>query len=118
MSTYSLSPEIAEKYGCGESRQIILKEAKAAEFESLGINSDFDFFATAPNLSGSQPGDILQIKPMNVCEVALPTGVAAYKIQYLSVNIDGPSVAPTALVGFPLPSKTSNLLAPLIAPTK
>lgn len=100
-SNYDISPDVAEKYGCGESCQALLKEANAADLEDWGTNFDFDFYATASNFSGSQHGDVLKIKPINASEVTLPAGVAAYKIQYVSADVDSSPVPATGFIAFP-----------------
>jgi pimeloyl-ACP methyl ester carboxylesterase len=100
-SNFDIPPDVAVKYGCDKSCQKKVEEANIADLKIWGTNFDFDFYATASNFSASKPGDILKIKPVSYTEIAVPPGVAVYKIQYTSIDLDGTPVPSTGFIAFP-----------------
>ncbi|KAL0933896.1 uncharacterized protein CTRU02_210695 [Colletotrichum truncatum] len=112
-SNFEISSEMAQKYGCGDICQQTLRETNPADIKTFGTNFDFNFYATAANFSCSKPGDVLKIKPINSSEISFPAGVATYKIQYTSVDIDDSIVPSTGFIAFPFArtKTTFNLVA-------
>ncbi|CAG8921856.1 unnamed protein product [Penicillium salamii] len=100
-SNFPTSPEASLQFGCGEACQAALAQGNAEDLEIFGTHFDFDFYATAMNFTGSKPGDILKVKPINSSIIDVPSGVAVYKIQYTSVDLDNSLVPATGFVAFP-----------------
>ncbi|KAH8432429.1 alpha/beta hydrolase family protein [Aspergillus melleus] len=100
-SNFPVSPELAVQYGCGRSCQVYLNTTQAKDLEDFDTPLDFDFYATAHNFSGSQPGDVLKVVPVHPRLMQIPGGIATYKIQYTSVDLDNCTIPATAFITFP-----------------
>lgn len=100
-SNFPVSPEVAAQYGCGRACQRYLNQTNAMDLEDFDIPFDFDFYATANNFSGSKPGDVLKLFPVDPKLMQVPGGIATYKIQYTSVDLDNSIVPATAFIAFP-----------------
>ncbi|KAJ6012636.1 hypothetical protein N7522_002991 [Penicillium canescens] len=114
-SNFNISAAVAEEYGCNQTCQQINALANVADLNTLGVEFDYSFYNTAVNFSSSKPGDVLKITPINSSKLSIPAGIAAYKIQYTSLDIDGAYVPVTGFVALPftLPYKTKKF--PLLA---
>lgn len=114
-SNFNVSAAVAEEYGCNQTCQQTNAITNMADLNTLGVEFDYDFYDTAVNFSSSKPGDILKIAPINSSKLSIPAGIAAYKIQYTSLDIDGSYVPVTGFVALPftLLHKTKKL--PLVA---
>ncbi|KAK1493446.1 hypothetical protein CABS01_11615 [Colletotrichum abscissum] len=84
-----------------ESCQEAIQTGNEGDLEIFGTNFDFDFYETAANFTGSRPGDVLKIQPVISANITVPAGVAVYKIQYTSADINGSPVPVTGFVTFP-----------------
>ncbi|KAK1479608.1 hypothetical protein CCUS01_04737 [Colletotrichum cuscutae] len=100
-SSFNVTTEVAQNYGCGEACQKAIQTGNEGDLEIFGTNFDFDFYETAANFTGSRPGDVLKIQPVIPANITVPAGVAVYKIQYTSADIDGFPVPVTGFVAFP-----------------
>ncbi|EAW20397.1 alpha/beta hydrolase family protein [Aspergillus fischeri NRRL 181] len=100
-SNFPVSPEVAAQYGCGKTCQESLNQTNSKDLDDFDTPFDFDFYATANNFSNSKPGDLLKLHPVDPDLLDLPGGVATYKIQYTSVDLDNSTVPATAFVAFP-----------------
>ncbi|SPJ90357.1 uncharacterized protein FTOL_13238 [Fusarium torulosum] len=100
-SNFEISPQVAEEHGCYQNCQGILTKTSASDLEIFGTQFDFDFYDTAANFSGSKPGDVLKLKPVDSSTLSVPPGVAVYKMQYTSVDLDGSLVPSTGFIAFP-----------------
>ncbi|KAK1541108.1 hypothetical protein CPAR01_07097 [Colletotrichum paranaense] len=100
-SSFNVTTEVAQNYGCGEACQDAIQTGNEGDLEIFGTNFDFDFYETAANFTGSRPGDVLKIQPVIPANITVPAGVAVYKIQYTSADIDGSPVPVTGFVAFP-----------------
>lgn len=91
-----------EPYGCEETCQANVRQGEQADRELFqGYPFDYDFYATASNFSNAQPGDVLKLEQANVSTLSVPPSLAAYKLQYVSVGLDGEKVPTTAFVTLP-----------------
>lgn len=100
-SNFPVSPEIAARYGCGQTCQEALNETNTRDLKSFDTPFDFGFYSTADNFSNSKPGDLLKLSPVDPDILNVPAGIATYKIQYTSVDLDNSTVPATAFVAFP-----------------
>lgn len=100
-SNFPVSPEVAAQYGCGRTCQRHLNQTNAMDLKDFDIPFDFDFYATANNFSGSKPGEVLKLFPVDPKSMQVPGGIATYKIQYTSVDLDNSTVPATAFIAFP-----------------
>ncbi|RYC78404.1 hypothetical protein BFJ63_vAg18722 [Fusarium oxysporum f. sp. narcissi] len=100
-SNFPVSPQLAAKYDCGEACQATLNKTNAKDLQIFDTPFDFDFYATAKNFSGSKPGDVLKLSPVNPDILSVPAGVAVYKIQYTSTDLDNSPVPATGFIAFP-----------------
>lgn len=105
-SNSPVSPEVAAQYGCGRTCQRHLNQTNAMDLEDFNIPFDFDFYATANNFSSSKPGDVLKLSLVNPKLMQVPGGIATYKIQYTSVDLDNSTVPATAFIAFPFVRQT------------
>ncbi|KAF5229484.1 hypothetical protein FANTH_14189, partial [Fusarium anthophilum] len=106
-SNFPVSPQLASKYDCGEACQATLVKTNAKDLSIFDSPFDFDFYATAKNFSNSRPGDVLKLSPINPDIMDVPAGVAAYKIQYTSTDLDGSPVPATGFIAFPFVRQNS-----------
>ncbi|KAJ0336985.1 hypothetical protein COL922a_007280, partial [Colletotrichum nupharicola] len=90
-----------------------IKEGNAEDLEIYGTHFDYDFYKTTANFSGSKPGDVLKLEPIPPFNLSTPAGVAAYKIQYTSADINGSYVPVTGFIALPFAPTTEpfNLVA-------
>ncbi|KAL4918119.1 Alpha/Beta hydrolase protein [Aspergillus aurantiobrunneus] len=100
-SNFPVSPEVAAQYGCGKTCQESLNQANSKDLGDFNTPFDFDFYATANNFSNSKPGDLLKLSPVDTDLLDVPAGIATYKIQYTSVDLDNSTIPATAFVSFP-----------------
>ncbi|KAF5637166.1 prolyl aminopeptidase (secreted) [Fusarium sp. NRRL 52700] len=103
-SNFDVSADVASTYGCGPECYQILQVAnqldRSGVFTPPGF--DFDFYATAKNFSGSAPGDLLKLQPLDPKPLDIADGITAYRIQYTSIDLDGSKVPVTGFMAFPL----------------
>lgn len=114
-SNFNVSAAVAEEYGCNQTCQHTNTLANMADLNTLGVKFDYDFYDTAVNFSSSKPGDILKIAPINPSKVSIPAGIAAYKIQYTSLDIDGSYIPVTGFVALPFTLLHKTKKFPLLA---
>ena len=100
-SNFDVDPAVADNYACGSACQANLKQTNAGDLEIFGTSFDFDFYATAKNFSTSRAGDLLKIQPISTSDLSVPPGVAVYKFQYTSADLNGSLVPSTGFVAFP-----------------
>lgn len=104
-SNYPVSAELAVEYGCGRSCQEYLNTTNESDLKDFDMSFDFDFYATADNFSTSKPGDVLKLVSVSPKHTNVPAGVATYKMQYTSVDLDNSTVPATAFLAFPYVSQ-------------
>ncbi|KAF2629490.1 alpha/beta-hydrolase [Macroventuria anomochaeta] len=100
-SNFPVSPDVAAQYECGSTCQENIQAASATDLEDFDMPFDFDFYTTAKNFSGSKPGDILKLQPVDPKLAKFPAGIAAYRFQYTSVDLDNSTIPATAFIAFP-----------------
>ncbi|CAG7559040.1 unnamed protein product [Fusarium equiseti] len=101
-SNFPVSPEVAAQYKCGAACHDYLNTTTKMDLEDFDTPFDFEFYETAKNLSGSKPGEILKLKPIDPQVVDVPSGATIYKIQYTSVDMDNETIVPaTGFIAFP-----------------
>lgn len=112
-SNYNVSAEVAQQYTCGDACQQAIAEGNTEDLKIYGTHFDYDFYETAANFSGSKPGDVLKLEPIPPSNLSTPAGVAAYKIQYTSADINGSYVPVTGFIALPFAQTTEpfNLVA-------
>jgi pimeloyl-ACP methyl ester carboxylesterase len=106
-SNFDVPPELAEQCSCGEMCQAAIAQGNMMDLEFFGKQFDFDFYETADNFTGSKPGDLLKLQPIDPSTITTIPGVSAYKIQYTSRDLDGSPVPVTGFVTLPF-AKTSR----------
>ncbi|KAJ6440189.1 prolyl aminopeptidase (secreted protein) [Purpureocillium lavendulum] len=100
-SNFNITAAEARAHDCGTECQRVLRLTNAADLDVVGHDFDFDFYATAANFSGSRPGDVLKLKPVDPEERTFRDGTSAFKFQYTSVDLDGKPVPATGFIAFP-----------------
>ncbi|KAE9582539.1 hypothetical protein CGMCC3_g1460 [Colletotrichum fructicola] len=105
-SNYYVSAEVAQQYSCGDACQQAIAEGNAEDLKIYGTRFDYDFYKTAANFSGSKPGDVLKFELNPPSNLSTPAGVAAYKIQYTSTDINGSYVPVTGFIALPFARTT------------
>ncbi|KAJ4142083.1 hypothetical protein NW754_014874 [Fusarium falciforme] len=103
-SNFNVSAKVASTYGCGPECYQILQTTNEVDHSLVSTppSFDFDFYATAKNFSGSAPGDLLKLQPLNPEPLDIADGTTVYRIQYTSIDLDGSLVPVTGFVAFPL----------------
>ncbi|KAF5268205.1 hypothetical protein FOXYS1_913 [Fusarium oxysporum] len=103
-SNFNVSTEVAQSYGCGSDCYQVLQVTNEADRSLVHTEPgfDFDFYATAKNFSGSSPGDLLKLQPLDPKPLNIQDGITAYRIQYTSIDYDGSLVPVTGFVAFPM----------------
>lgn len=101
-SNFNVASEFANDNGCGTLCQQILNKTNAIDLDALGHAFDFDFYATAKTFTGSKPGDLLKVQPLDPKTLNVRAGTTVYRLQYTSLDLDGKSTVPvTGFVAFP-----------------
>ncbi|UNI19472.1 hypothetical protein JDV02_005654 [Purpureocillium takamizusanense] len=102
-SNYNVTASEAQAHDCGRECQRILGLTNAADLDVVGRDFDFGFYETAGNFSrsGSRPGDVLKVQPMDPEARTFRAGTAAFKFQYVTVDLDGGLVPATGFIAFP-----------------
>lgn len=104
-----------QSYDCDEICQKALKVAAPLDFEAVGSDFDFEFYATAHNFSTSlEPGRILKYQLLDANTREVSSGTTVYMMQYTSRDLDGSIVPVTAFVAFPQVAPDSGRF-PLVA---
>ncbi|RHZ68407.1 hypothetical protein CDV55_100702 [Aspergillus turcosus] len=115
-SNYNVTESFAEAHSCGSKCQAALNEANAIDLATFGENFDFDFYETAANFSGSKPGDLLKLQPVDPVTLQINAGTTVYRIQYTSRDLDGSPVPATGFIALPYaPAKQNSSTYPVVA---
>lgn len=101
VASFDVSEQTAESFGCGAACQKTINQTLQYDRASFGLDFDVDFYATAANFSGSRPGDVLKLLPLDPSTLQVKTGTTIYRIQYTSVDLDGTPVPATGFVALP-----------------
>ncbi|KAF7900870.1 hypothetical protein EAF00_003091 [Botryotinia globosa] len=112
---FNISAAELQAYGCNASCQAILSYANAADLETVGTEFDFDFYNTPDNFSSSDPGDLLKLQPVDSSTLTTPDGIATFRFQYTSVDLDGTIVPSSGFIAFPFASPANGSQFPLVA---
>ncbi|KAF5874673.1 putative prolyl aminopeptidase (secreted protein) protein [Botrytis fragariae] len=97
-----------ESYGCNASCQAILSVSNPADLETVGTEFDFDFYSTPNNFSYSAPGDLLKLQPVDSSDLNIPAGIATFRFQYTSIDLDGTNVPSSGFIAFPFASPANG----------
>ncbi|PHH73840.1 hypothetical protein CDD82_5245 [Ophiocordyceps australis] len=120
---FNLSKAEFEKHNCDDSCQSIIASQIQRDVGVVGIDFDYDFYATPSNLSDSEPGDVLKFKVMNATARQYKTGTTVYLFMYTTIDLDGKKVPSSGFIAFPYEaglmsdpnSKSSCRVFPLVA---
>ncbi|TGO24541.1 hypothetical protein BPAE_0100g00090 [Botrytis paeoniae] len=114
-TNFNISTAELQSYGCNASCQEILSITNAGDLETMGTEFDFDFYSTANNFSSSTPGDLLKLQPVDGSALNIPDGIATFRFQYTSEDLDGTIVPSSGFIAFPFASPANGSQFPLIA---
>ncbi|KAF7158194.1 hypothetical protein CNMCM5623_002860 [Aspergillus felis] len=115
-SNYNVTKSFAEAHDCGSKCQDALNNANPIDLATFGENFDFDFYETAANFSGSKPGDLLKLQPLDPATLQINAGTTVYRIQYTSRDLDGSPVPATGFIALPYaPVKENSNTYPVVA---
>ncbi|EED12065.1 conserved hypothetical protein [Talaromyces stipitatus ATCC 10500] len=114
-SNFNIRKEVALSCGCNETCQEVLTLTNAGDLETLGTAFDFDFYNTADNFSTSTPGDLLKLAAINSSQLDVPAGMATFRFQYTSQDLDGSPVPSTGFIAFPFEKPAHDRKIPLVA---
>ncbi|RYC88169.1 hypothetical protein BFJ63_vAg9025 [Fusarium oxysporum f. sp. narcissi] len=84
------------------------RHPNAADLETLGTAFNFDFYATADDFSTSKPGDLLKFAAIDSSHLNDPAGMAFFRFQYSSRDLDGSPVPSTEFIAFPFAKPTQG----------
>ncbi|KAJ4986010.1 hypothetical protein SVAN01_08488 [Stagonosporopsis vannaccii] len=117
VANFNISASNAAQYGCNATCYEAFSAGLAEDFAEFGALYDESFYATAKNFTGSLPGDILKTQPINPEDYSgsVPKGIAAYRIQYTSVDLSNNTVPVTGFVAFPYANRTNGHLFRTVA---
>lgn len=114
-ANFNISTATLQTLGCGATCQAIFAAAKEKDIALFGTDFDFSFYETAKNFSGSVPGDILNVEPVNASTLSVISGMSAYRYQYTSRDLNGTLVPATGFIGLPYTSFRKDKKYPVIA---
>ncbi|GIJ89483.1 hypothetical protein Asppvi_008425 [Aspergillus pseudoviridinutans] len=115
-SNYNVTKSFAEAHSCDCKCQDDLNNANPIDLATFGQNFDFDFYETAANFSGSKPGDLLKLQPLDPATLQINAGTTVYRIQYTSRDLDGSPVPATGFIALPYaPVKENSSTYPVVA---
>ena len=114
-SNFNVSIVELQSYGCNASCQAILSISNTADLETVGTEFDFDFYSTANNFSSSAPGDLLKLQPVDSSALNIPDGIATFRFQYTSIDLDCSIVPSSGFIAFPFASPANGSQFPLVA---
>ena len=80
----------------------------------IGDDFDWDFYATAKNFSMGKPGDLLKLKPVDPKTLTTKSGIAGYRFQYVTEDLNGTYVPATGFIALPFSLPASGKF-PLVA---
>lgn len=101
VASFDVSEQVAESHGCGTQCQATINKTLEFDRASFGLDFDLDFYATAANFSGSKPGDLLKLAPVDSAAINVKPGTTVYRIQYTSTDLDGSPVPVTGFLALP-----------------
>ncbi|KAF9884578.1 hypothetical protein FE257_001462 [Aspergillus nanangensis] len=115
-SNYNVTQRFAEEHNCGVKCQDALNKNNIIDLATFGQEFDFEFYATAANFSGSEPGDLLKLEPVDPGYLQLNAGTTVYRIQYTSRDLDGSPVPATGFIALPYaPVALNSTTYPVVA---
>lgn len=114
-ANFKASASTLASLGCDTTCQQNFQEGQQKDVEKFGNDFDFQFYNTARNFSDSKPGDILKFQALNGSSLNSVNGLAAYRYQYVSRNLNGTAVPATGIIGVPYASVRQDKKYPLVA---
>jgi hypothetical protein len=115
-SNYNVTKSFAEAHNCSSKCQAALNKDNPIDIATFGKNFDFDFYETAANFSGSKPGDLLKLQPLDPATLLINARTTVYRIQYTSRDLDGSPVPATGFITLPYaPTKQDSSTYPVVA---
>ncbi|KAJ6111322.1 Alpha/Beta hydrolase protein [Penicillium sp. IBT 18751x] len=114
-ANFNISTATLQTLGCGTTCQAIFTAAEDEDIALFGTEFDSSFYATANNFSGSVPGDLLKVEPVNASTLSVISGMSAYRYQYTSRDLNGTLVPATGFIGLPYTSFRKDKKYPVIA---
>jgi pimeloyl-ACP methyl ester carboxylesterase len=115
-TNFDLGAKVAFQHGCNEMCQAILEVTNVADLQVVGTDFDQDFYDTASSFKTSSPGDLLKLEPLDSTLLDIPAGIATFRFQYTSIDIDGSHAPSSGLVMFPFATpEQGNGKFPLVA---
>ncbi|KJZ70246.1 hypothetical protein HIM_10360 [Hirsutella minnesotensis 3608] len=100
-ANFDISTDLALAYACGRQCQEAVAAGSKIDRLMFGDDFDFDFYASADNLTNSRPGNILKLEAMDATQRTFKKGTKAWRFQYTTVDLDGSLVPATAFIAFP-----------------
>lgn len=102
VANLNISSKFAEANGCGEVCQRNLRNNSLYDLHVVGTQFDTRFYQTASNFTGSRPGDLLKLQPVDPATLNVKSGTTVYRLQYTSLDLDGKTPVPaTGFIAFP-----------------
>jgi pimeloyl-ACP methyl ester carboxylesterase len=110
-----ISLETAQQHGCDKACHARLSAVIANDHKVyIGDDFDWDFYATAKNFSMGKPGDLLKLKPVDPKTLTTKSGIAGYRFQYVTEDLNGTYVPATGFIALPFSLPPSGKF-PLVA---
>ncbi|OAQ71357.1 prolyl aminopeptidase (secreted protein) [Pochonia chlamydosporia 170] len=104
-ANFDISPAEAAQHGCNDTCLQTYHMTQAMDEEEFRTNFDYEFYQTASNFSGSSPGDLLKLEPLDPTTMNTSSGTTVYRMQYTSKDLDGSPVPVTGFIAFPYTMK-------------
>ena len=99
---FNVTPSQGETYHCGPGCQEAINIGNVRDRVSTGTDFDFDFYATASNVSTTlDAGEILKLETMDPSKLDIKAGTTIYRMQYTTKDINGSIVPSTGFIAFP-----------------
>jgi pimeloyl-ACP methyl ester carboxylesterase len=111
----NVSVETAAGFQCGDECYANLASFTEIDVEEyIGSDFDWDFYAVADNFTTAAPGDLLKLQAIDPDDLSTLSGIAAYRFQYVSEDLDGTYLPVSGFIALPFSLPESGEF-PLVA---
>lgn len=101
-SNFNVTAAQARAASCGDECLEGIRLGTVADVVATGTSFDWDFYATAANMTRSRAGDMLKLEAVQPGRrKGVKAGTSVWRFQYTTVDLDGTLVPATGFIAFP-----------------
>ncbi|EQK99888.1 prolyl aminopeptidase (secreted protein) [Ophiocordyceps sinensis CO18] len=101
-SNFNVTAAQARAASCGDECLEGIRLGTVADVAATGTSFDWDFYATAANMTRSRAGDMLKLEAVQPGRrKGVKAGTSVWRFQYTTVDLDGTLVPATGFIAFP-----------------